>query len=42
MLSPRKQYLKLKRRAMRLMMIGDLHRYMHVLRAMHDLRAAVH
>jgi hypothetical protein len=39
MLSPRNQYLKLRRQAMRLMMIGDLQRYMRTLRELHDLRS---
>lgn len=41
MLSPRKHYLKLRRQAMRLMMIGDLQRYMRTLREMHELRGRI-
>jgi len=35
----KKQYLKLKRQAMRLMLTGDLKRYMETLHRMHELRA---
>lgn len=35
-----KQYLKLKREAMRQMMTGDMERYMHSLRLLSDLRTA--
>lgn len=33
-----KRYLKLKQAATRLMMAGDLERYLHALRLMHTLR----
>lgn len=39
MLTHVKRYLKLKREAMRLMMNGDLARYMHKLRELHELKA---
>ena len=39
MLSQMKRYLKLKQAATRLMVAGDVQRYMHALRLMHDLRA---
>lgn len=38
MLSPMKEYLKLKRRAMHLMLTGDLKRYMDTLKRLHELR----
>lgn len=38
MLSHVKDYLKVRREAMRLMLTGDLQRYMHKLREMHELR----
>ncbi len=39
MLTHVKEYLKLKRQAMRLMLTGDLKQYMDTLRRMHELRA---
>ena len=39
MLSPVDQYRKLKRQAKRLMMSGDVERYLFMLRELHDLRA---
>jgi len=38
MLNPMKEYLNLKRRAMHLMLTGDLKRYMSTLQRMHELR----
>jgi hypothetical protein len=38
MLSNVKRYLRLKQEAMRLMMNGDLARYMHKLRELHELK----
>jgi hypothetical protein len=39
MFSQMKRYLKLKQVATRLMVAGDVQRYLHALRLMHDLRA---
>lgn len=39
MISPTDRYLKLKQAATRLMVAGDVRRYMHALRLMHDLRS---
>lgn len=39
MFSQMKRYLKLKQAATRLMVAGDVQRYLHALRLMHDLRA---
>jgi hypothetical protein len=39
MLTHVKRYLKVKREAMRLMLNGDLARYMHKLRELHELKA---
>ena len=36
--APKEIYLKLKRRARRLLMQGDVDSYMRTLRALHDLR----
>jgi hypothetical protein len=38
MLTPKQAYLKLKRQAKRLMLTGDVERYMHSLRALNELR----
>jgi hypothetical protein len=38
MLTPMTSYLKLKRQAMRLMLTGDVERYMRTLRALNELR----
>jgi hypothetical protein len=38
MLTPMMSYLKLKRQAMRLMLTGDVERYMRTLRALNELR----
>lgn len=40
MISPKKRYQHLKQEAMRLMRKGDLQRYLHKLRELHDLRLA--
>ncbi len=39
MFSQMKRYLKLKQAATRLMVAGDVQRYLHALRLMHALRA---
>ena len=38
MFTQMKRYLKLKQAATRLMVAGDVQRYLHALRLMHDLR----
>ena len=40
MLTPMKNYLKLKRQAMRQMLTGDVERYMQTLRVLNELRRA--
>ena len=39
MFSPMKRYLQLRQAATRLMVAGDVQRYLHALRLMHDLRS---